>query len=317
MDMEKKEKYIESEIDYKNIAKHPIRVFPIVFVYVFTIALLLGIYFVSQLDAISFNRVPGTSLDTLNVVREVKMQKGGIKPSLDLNALKNRSAEFVAKGKKLYLSTCTACHGTDGKGSGVVAAALNPKPRNFYSKDGWTNGRTFSDMYKTLNDGVPGTGMAGYKYLPPADRIAMILYIRTFTEFPKITDNALLKMNEVYHFSKGVRQPNHIPIKLAIQKIVDENGVLKSKILKSLKSKSITEMDGAKIFAQYCISPKKILPVLILNFRNVKTVDDFISSISYSPEKYGFKNSVINLSSKQWVLLFSYFRKITSAVFPG
>ena len=36
----------------------------------------------------------------------------------------------VAEGKKLYLTYCSACHGNSGKGDGMAAAALNPKPTN-------------------------------------------------------------------------------------------------------------------------------------------------------------------------------------------
>ena len=38
------------------------------------------------------------------------------------------SAENVQEGRALYLKYCSACHGTDGKGDGVVATVLRPKP---------------------------------------------------------------------------------------------------------------------------------------------------------------------------------------------
>lgn len=43
-------------------------------------------------------------------------------------------AEAVATGKKLTADkACTACHGETGKGDGVGAAALTPKPANWTS----------------------------------------------------------------------------------------------------------------------------------------------------------------------------------------
>lgn len=315
--MNKRKKKIEPEIDYKDIAKNPIRTFPIVFVYIFGIALLLGMYFISQVDTISFNTVPGSSLDTLNIQRDIQMKKGGVKPAVDLAILKSAPAEWITKGKKIFETTCASCHGKEGKGDGAASAALNPKPRNFHSKDGWTNGRTFYDMYKTVNNGVASSGMTAYEYLPPADRIAAILFIRTLTDYPKITDESIAKLDKEFNLSKDVVEPNQIPVKLAFKKIEKENKVLKDKVLKYLSSSTKENSEGAKLFEQYSIMPKKSLPILILNFKNVKTVDNFISSVSYSPEKYGFKNSVINLSSAQWKSLFSYFKKISSAVFSG
>ena len=38
----------------------------------------------------------------------------------------------AAAGKELFVKTnCNSCHGMEGKGDGPVAAALDPKPRNF------------------------------------------------------------------------------------------------------------------------------------------------------------------------------------------
>ena len=315
--MDNRKKKIESEIDYKDVVKNPIRTFPFVFVYIFTIALLLGIYFVHQIDTVSFNTVPGTSLDTLNVVHDIPIKKGEIKPAVDLDILKNPTNKWIAKGKKIFESTCASCHGKDGKGDGIVSAALNPKPRNFHSKDGWTNGRTFYDMYKTVKNGVKGTGMTGYDYLPPANRIAVILFIRTMADFPKVTDESIAKLDKEFNLSKGVYVPNQISIKLAIKKIEKENKLLIDKVLKYYAADLDNQTAGAKLFEKFTLSPKKSLPVLILNFKNVKTVENFISSISYSPEEYGFKSSVINLSSAQWEALFSYFREISTAVFSG
>ena len=33
--------------------------------------------------------------------------------------------------KQLYDKSCASCHGTDGRGHGPAADALNPKPRDF------------------------------------------------------------------------------------------------------------------------------------------------------------------------------------------
>ena len=40
----------------------------------------------------------------------------------------------LARGKAAYTTICLSCHGPEGKGDGPVAAALNPKPRDFTDK---------------------------------------------------------------------------------------------------------------------------------------------------------------------------------------
>lgn len=40
----------------------------------------------------------------------------------------------LARGKATYTTICLSCHGPEGKGDGPVAAALNPKPRDFTDK---------------------------------------------------------------------------------------------------------------------------------------------------------------------------------------
>lgn len=57
-----------------------------------------------------------------------------------------------AKGKKVFANNCATCHGATGKGDGVAAAALNPKPNNF-SKGKFKYGSTDADLAKTIKNG--------------------------------------------------------------------------------------------------------------------------------------------------------------------
>jgi mono/diheme cytochrome c family protein len=57
---------------------------------------------------------------------------------------------------------CVTCHGPQGKGDGPVGAALKPKPRNFADAK-WKNGYEVAQIIKTLENGIPGSGMASYK----------------------------------------------------------------------------------------------------------------------------------------------------------
>lgn len=41
------------------------------------------------------------------------------------------NADEIEKGRQLFISTCSTCHGDGGRGDGMTAGALNPKPSDF------------------------------------------------------------------------------------------------------------------------------------------------------------------------------------------
>ena len=41
-----------------------------------------------------------------------------------------RSAESIARGRQLFAKACAVCHGTEGRGDGVAAAALPQRPKD-------------------------------------------------------------------------------------------------------------------------------------------------------------------------------------------
>ena len=72
--------------------------------------------------------------------------------------------DLIAHGKELFQVQCIACHGPQGKGDGVAAAALNPHPRNFTQDKDWKNGRRPTMVFKTLKEGVAGSAMASVRH---------------------------------------------------------------------------------------------------------------------------------------------------------
>jgi len=79
-------------------------------------------------------------------------------------------------GKKLYTTYCAACHGNKGKGDGLAAASLNPKPANF-TLDKIQN-QTDGAIYWKLTEGR--SPMAGYKgSLSDEQRWHLVNFIRT------------------------------------------------------------------------------------------------------------------------------------------
>jgi caa(3)-type oxidase subunit IV len=96
--------------------------------------------------------------------------------------------EVLAHGKELYSQNCVSCHGAAGQGDGPAAAALNPKPRNFTVADGWKNGRQSAMIFKTLKEGIPGSGMASFATLSAEDRWTISAYVATLG--PNVVPNS-------------------------------------------------------------------------------------------------------------------------------
>jgi caa(3)-type oxidase subunit IV len=87
--------------------------------------------------------------------------------------------EILAHGKELYSQNCVSCHGPTGLGDGPAAGSLNPKPRNFTAAEGWKNGRQSAMIFKTLKEGIPGSGMASFATLSAEDRWTISAYVAT------------------------------------------------------------------------------------------------------------------------------------------
>jgi len=47
-----------------------------------------------------------------------------------------RDQESISRGKELFKTHCTVCHGSKGRGDGPAAAMLNPKPPNLVKMAG-------------------------------------------------------------------------------------------------------------------------------------------------------------------------------------
>jgi cytochrome c oxidase cbb3-type subunit 2 len=95
---------------------------------------------------------------------------------------------LLEKGENIYLKDCVACHGELGNGKGPASPYMDPKPRDFtmgmYKFRTTPSGElpTDADLMRTLERGVPGTQMPGWKsILTRPERLAVIAYIKSFS----------------------------------------------------------------------------------------------------------------------------------------
>ncbi len=65
----------------------------------------------------------------------------------------------AAEGKTQYDNVCVACHGPSGKGDGVAAAALDPKPRDL-SDAAYVSTLSNEHLYKVISEGGTAVGLS-------------------------------------------------------------------------------------------------------------------------------------------------------------
>lgn len=100
--------------------------------------------------------------------------------------------DVAAYGGKIYANNCAVCHGPKGLGDGPAGASLIPKPRNLVQGQ-WKVGGDSISLFKTLQNGIPGSSMASFGHLPVADRWALVQFIRSITENKVKDDPAKLE----------------------------------------------------------------------------------------------------------------------------
>lgn len=93
----------------------------------------------------------------------------------------------LLEGRSLYLRNCATCHGDQGNGKGPSAASLPNQPRDFTRgkfkfKSTVSGPPLLADLIRTIENGLKGTPMQGWKFLlSEAEIEAVARTIRTFT----------------------------------------------------------------------------------------------------------------------------------------
>lgn len=97
------------------------------------------------------------------------------------------SEDLLARGREVYRQRCVGCHGVRGDGNGPAATFLSPRPRDFtlgvFKFRTTPSGSlpTDGDLFRTVTRGVRWTAMPPWHELPDKDRMAVVAYIKTFS----------------------------------------------------------------------------------------------------------------------------------------
>ena len=63
----------------------------------------------------------------------------------------------MVEAREMFKTLCSTCHGTSGKGDGIAATNLNPKPRNYTDKQ-WQASVTDDQIRQIIVNGGAAVG---------------------------------------------------------------------------------------------------------------------------------------------------------------
>ncbi len=98
--------------------------------------------------------------------------------------------ETLALGKESYELYCSGCHGASGDGQGPAARFLEPKPRDFrvgmlkFASVAAGQPPHDDDYVNIITQGLAGTAMPSFRFIPKDEQQAIVVYLRTFITEP-------------------------------------------------------------------------------------------------------------------------------------
>jgi len=299
--------------DFINkVKENPGTIFGVLYPYVLTIIIVIGLYYVANVGNIAINKNSAFVPDT-TVIVDLPVVQARTVPPVDIFKMKDPTDELLQKGKELYTTNCASCHNESGAGGGLAAVGMNPAPRNFTSPDGWKNGRTLSAIYTTLEEGIEGSSMISYNFLTPLERISVAHFIRQeFMPNPPIdSDDDLSALNSLYNLSSGMEIPAQIPVSVAMEILTSENSQKSAKLNDAVKAIDNDRTKYPVKLFESIVDNEKLAISTMISSNNWKASDQmFLDFIVFNVNQNGFNSKVFNLSDADRNLLLNYLKQI-------
>lgn len=286
--------------------------FVLVYPYILFIGVAVGLFYITKMNNVALSTVPPPLPDSTQQTADYQLKEPSKTTAADMNSLVKASSSLIDKGKSIFQSTCSTCHGANGKGDGPASGALKPSPRNFTSMDNWINGPSLSGIFTTLSEGISGSAMASYDQFTPTEKFALAHYIRsTFVPNPPSPDEEKLAMlDQKFEISTGKETAGQIPLEDAMM-IVENEAAVKEKYLVDIlnKIKDSNMEDGAVIFKKITNNELNALTELSRNTDWKLNENSFVSMIVNNVNEDGFNSRVFELSNSQWNSLYNFIGK--------
>jgi mono/diheme cytochrome c family protein len=230
---------------------------------------------------------------------EFPPQKGAIIPPVDPKTLIESTPELINRGKNLFETNCSPCHGQTGHGDGPAAGIMNPRPQNFTSPEGWVNGYDIPGMYKTVTAGIKGTSMAAFDYLRKQDRMALVHYVHSLGTFArKPGDPQAMEALSKELAAPGAKTSNKIPVSMAMARLAEE---FKNPAPISIKPEE--QGPGVDLLRRTIVSRSRAALLLAgSNFWRLSPRELAVAVLPDVPGN-GFSTGVALLSPDEWKLL--------------
>jgi mono/diheme cytochrome c family protein len=97
------------------------------------------------------------------------------------------SKRLLARGRDLFSTACSVCHGQNGDGLGELANRVRPRPTDFrrasYKLRSTPAGTlpTDEDLFGTITRGMHGTAMHRWPQMTEDDRWALVFHLKTLS----------------------------------------------------------------------------------------------------------------------------------------
>ena len=308
---------------FADIKEHPVKILALIYPYILIIGVGIGIFYINNINNIGKNIISPTIVDSTTEIKDLPLIQPSTAPAADIMTLAQPNEDLVEKGKALFTANCVSCHGANGKGDGIAAGALVPKPRNFTSMNGWINGPKISGIYKTLSEGIKGSAMVAFDTFTPEDKFELAQFIRkTFVPNPpQDSKDDLTKLAQTFKLSvgeqsssndssQGQKNPGQIPVKDAMVLVEQDGQARYQKVMDIMRQISNDPGNGADIFNRVVDDKVNALTMLSSTDEWRKNEKVFIDLVVNELGQDGFNYKVHWLSSSDWDTFYNYMNKL-------